>query len=445
MSTCKRFAGAVLIDILFVFACSAQSTAPEQPAQTLSLERAIQIAVSPQGSTAVQLARESVQLAHSRSAQARAELLPNLEGSVAEQNQTVNLRALGLNFQISPAFSFPTSVGPFNTFDARLRLNQEILNLGAIRRLQTAHKDEQVAEDESATVRDRIACAVAKQYAAVLRSEASVETAKSDALLAEALRDLATHRESVGEGDEIDITRAKLTVARDQQRLLAAETENTRANLDLINVLNLDWDTKVLLTGKLGDTPYETWTPEQALEVAFKSRAEFKTQLNRIDSARLTYSAAKLERMPSIVGFGDYGDLSGVQTHTAGLALRLPIFDGGRIESQRSQALTLVREEQIRERELRNQVELEVRQGLATLAAAKSQVQVAEQAVSLAEDELARARRRYEAGITNSLEVVNAETQLENARDERVVALFKYTEAHIDLAQAMGTIKTISF
>jgi outer membrane protein TolC len=410
----------------------------------LSFEQAIALAISSHGDSNVQLAQESVQLAHSHYVAARADLLPNLEGSVAEQNQTVNLKALGLRFS-NPMFVIPEEVGPFSTFDARIRLNQNIFNLSAIRHSQAAHEDVHAAEAEMESVRERIAGAVAKQYAAALRTDADVETAKANVQLAEGLRDLAVNRQSVGEGTDVEVARAKLGVANNQQRLLAAETASTRAHLDLIHALNLDWNTTLHLTGKLGGTPEQTFTPEQAVEVALKSRADFRLHQNRMDVARLDDSAAKLERMPSVLGYADYGDLSGVQTHTVGVALRIPLFDGGRMDSDRAQTQALIRQEKIRDTELRNRVELEIRQALATLASAKNQVQVAEQAVALAEDELARARHRYEAGITNSLEVVDAETRLENARNDRVAALFNSTAAAIDLAQAMGTIKTTSF
>jgi outer membrane protein len=445
MSIYKNFAGAVLLAALFAFPSCAQTAVPGQATRELSLAQAIEIAISPQGNTGVQLAHESLKLAQSRYVSARSVLLPDVETSVAEQDQLVNLRALGIDFPLAPGFAIPHQVGPFNTFDARVRLNQSILNLPAIRHLQAARQDVRATEREGASERDRVAAAVAKQYAAALRTQASVEVAKADIALAEVLRDLAMNRESVGEGDEIEVSRAKLTVARDQQRLLAAQTEDTRAHLDLINLLNLDWNTALVLTGNLGDTQAETPAPEQALDVAFKSRTEFQSQARRSERARLGYSAAKLERMPSLVGYADYGDLSGVATHTAYVALRLPLFDGGRLESDRAEALTQVRQERIRETDLRNQVELEVRKGLATLASAKSQVQVAEMSVSLAEDELARARRRYESGVTNSIEVVDAETRLENARDDRIAARFNYTTARVDLAYAMGTIETISF
>ena len=137
--------------------------------------------------------------------------------------------------------------------------------------------------------------------------------------------------------------------------------------------MNLDWNARLHLTGKLGDTPVDSLDiPEKALEIAFKFRADFKLQQKREDSARLSYSSAKLERLPSIVGYADYGDLSGVQTHAAGLALRLPLFDGGRLESDRAQTSALMRQEIIRGKELRNRVELEVRQALVTLGSATS-------------------------------------------------------------------------
>jgi outer membrane protein len=431
--------------LLFAVSCPAQSPTPEQPVLELSFAKAMELALSSHGNTNVLLADQSVKLAQSRYVQARADLLPNLDGSVAEQNQTVNLRALGLRSQPSVGFVVPEEVGPFYTFDARLRLNQNILNLSTLRRSQAARADVHAAEAETDAVREQIAGAVARQYVAALRAAAEVETARANVTLAEALRDLATNREAVGEGTEIEATKAKLRVARNQQRLLAAQTTLIRADLDLINTMNIDWNTTLHLTGSLGDAPADSPTPEQAIETALKSRADFKLQHKREDSARLSYSSAKLERLPSIVGYADYGDLSGVQTHTAGLALRLPIFDGGRMESDRAQTLALVLQENIREKELKNRVELEVRQALATLASATSQVQVADQAATLAEDELGRARRRYESGVTNSLEVIDAETQVENARDDRVQALFSYTQARIDLAQAMGTIRTLSF
>jgi outer membrane protein TolC len=126
-------------------------------------------------------------------------------------------------------------------------------------------------------------------------------------------------------------------------------------------------------------------------------------------------------------------------------SLRIPLFDGGRMEADRTETMSALRQAILNERDARNLIELQVRQALATMASSQQQVQVAEQGLKLADDELAQARRRYEAGVTSSVEVNDAETRVESARDDRIAALFSLTQARIDLAQAMGTIETITF
>jgi outer membrane protein len=441
MSTLRCFCAVLLVcgGVLW-----GQVPTTAEPVLELSLEKAIEMALSTKGNTSVQLGQESIRFAHAQFVQARSDLLPKVDAIVTEQNLSVNIRALGVQFPPNPQnFQAPVLVGPFYTFDVRPRLTQTVLNLPMFRRTQAAHADVHAAEAESKSIQQRTAATVARLYAAALRANADVETGKVNVSLAETLRDRAKRRESVGEGTALDSTRSELSVSRNQQRLLAAQTALIRANLDLINVLNIGWNTTLRLSGELGATA-EPITAEQAVEIALKSRADFTLEQRRLESARLNHSAAQLERLPSINGYADYGRLNGELTHIVGASLRLPLFDN-RLEAERAQTMSLQRQVEIRQQELRNRVELEIRQALATLASAQSQLQVADHAAALAEDELGRARRRYESGLANSVEVVDAETRLENARNDRVAAQFTCTEARIDLAQAMGTITTISF
>ncbi len=324
-------------------------------------------------------------------------------------------------------------------------MSQNILNLSTIRSLQAAREDVHVAEAENARIRDDAAGRVAKLYAAALEAEAKLQEAKANIALAEALRDLASNKQSVGEGTDIEVARTGLAVLQHQQRLIAAETELRSADLDLINLLNLNWNTELKLTGKLELVPADLPMVDDAVTTALQSRADLKEQQERTASAELKNTAAKLERLPSLIGYGDYGLLSGVQTHVVGATLKIPLFDGGRMESDRAQAFYLMQKEEIEEDELRKRVELEIRKTSATLASARQQVAVAEQAVSFANDVLAHARRLYEAGLTNSIEVIDAQTQLEIAKDEQVTALFDYTNARIELAEAIGTTTKLKF
>ena len=95
----------------------------------------------------------------------------------------------------------------------------------------------------------------------------------------------------------------------------------------------------------------------------------------------------------------------------------------------------------MRTNDLKEQIELDVRLALDALRSAEEQVKVAKEGLELAENELAQARRRYDAGVAGGLEVTDAQTRLERARDNQTAALYQYNVARVDLAQAMGNVR----
>lgn len=415
----------------------------------LSLKRAVQIATSPEGSTKIQLSSEAIKQAKTRSAQARAALLPNLDAYVGDQSLTRNLAAMGVRFTVPiPGFQFPTLVGPFNVFDARTTLNQNIFDFSSIRRFQASRVGIKAAQAEDANAHDQVAAQVAKTYIAALRAEADVETVNANINLAEAVLKLAQNQKAAGTGTGIEITRAQVQLSNEKQRLLVAENQNRSARLQLLRAMGLRLDTPIKLTDRLEFIPVDAVTLEQAKADALKSRKDLQAQREREDNARLASSATTLERLPSVVGFADYGSIgtgldNALPTRTYGISVRVPIFDGGRRDARRAEAASQYRQERIRSSDLKQQVDLDIRLALDSLASATEQVKVAEEGLGLAENELTQARRRYEAGVTSSLEVTDAQTRLERARDNRTAALFNYNQARIDLAQATGTIQRI--
>ncbi|MFN8006108.1 MAG: TolC family protein [Terriglobia bacterium] len=128
-------------------------------------------------------------------------------------------------------------------------------------------------------------------------------------------------------------------------------------------------------------------------------------------------------------------------TRSVGLSMNLPIFDGGRRDARRVETLTRLDSERIISQDLRQQVELEVRISLDKLHAAEDLVKVAEEELRLAQAELEQAQRRYRAGVASGLEITDAQTRLERARENRIV--FQHNRAKIDLGQSMGTIQSL--
>ena len=114
-----------------------------------------------------------------------------------------------------------------------------------------------------------------------------------------------------------------------------------------------------------------------------------------------------------------------------------------RLRGRRAESASQYREEKIRTEDLSDQIELDVRTSIDSLRSADAQVKTAEEGLHLAENELAQAERRYKAGVTNSIEVTDAQTRLARARDNRISALYNYNLARIDLGTATGTIQSM--
>ena len=452
----------------------------ERGALQLSLRRAVELALSPEGNTYIQLSDENLRQAKSRTAEVRSALLPDIETQASQTTAMRSLAALGLDLAASQtllgaaqnpppctasplicsvlssaeapllsdiASKIPRVVGPFNSVDVRARLTQSVFDFANIRRYQSSRAAFRAARNDRSTTDNSVSTAVAKAYLAALRANADVEAYQANVALAEALLKQAENQKAAGTGTGLEVIRAKVQLSNERQRLLVVQNERSKAHLQLLRVMGLNLATELDLTDKLSYEPVEAMTLEQAEAEATKNRPDVKAQAERETASRLNAHAVKSERLPSLVAYADYGT-TGVNGYTVallptrdyGVALRVPIFDGGRRDARRSETASQFRQERVRTNDLHEQVELEVRMALDSLHSAEEQVKVAEAGLSLAQSEFTQARRRYEAGVASSLEVTDAQTRLERARDNRIAALFNHNIARFDLGQATGTI-----
>src|SRR5580658_2421128 len=452
------------------FALWAGDAAPREPLR-LSLKRAVEIATSPEGNTYIQLSDENVKQAKSRSAEARSALLPDIEAQAEETTAMKSLAALGLDLatnqtllqaensltgELAPIektllndiiHDIPRVVGPFNSVDVRAKLTQSVFDFGSIRRYQSSRAAYRAAKSDRGATDNSVSTTVAKAYLAALRANADVEAYQSNVSLAEAVLKQAENQKSAGTGTGIDVTRAKVQLANEKQHLLVVQNDRNKAQLQLLRVMGLNLATELELTDKLSYEPVNALTLEQAEAEALKNRPDVKAQAEREAAARLIANSVKVERLPSLYAYADYGTtgtngtiVSLLPTRDYGVALRVPIFDGGRRDARRAESASQFRQERVRTNDLHEQIDLDVRMALDSLHSAEEQVKVAEAGLSLSQSEFTQARRRYDAGVASSLEVTDAQTRLDRARDNHIAALFNHNIARFDLGQATGTI-----
>ena len=413
-----------------------------QPKMALSLSKSIEIALAPDGNTRVQLATEAVRLAQARKAEALSVLLPNFDAAWSARSFTQNLATFGLQIHV-PGFSIPTFVGPVSVYDLRASGTQAVFNLSAIRKLQAAGAQTAATRLDTEQARVEAAAQVGKAYVNATRAENGVATATANVELAERLLALAKSQKEAGTGTGLDITRAQVQMASEKQQLIAAKESRETSRLNLLRAMNVPLDLAVELTDPLTYSPADIPEAAKALETARANRPDLKAESARERSAKLSYSSAASERLPSVGAFGDYGTL-GVEpttlrpTRTVGVNVKIPLFDGGRRDALRAEAASQLRTETIRSRDLGKQAELEVRTTIEALRSAEEQARVSLESVTLSTRELEQAERRFRSGVANSVEVVDAQTRLARARENKDTAIYRQRAARIDLAAALG-------
>ncbi len=438
-----------------VFAQTTPTTPAATPAAqsdsgvlTLTLRQAIDLALA--NNTQVQLSQQEIDAAKARSHQALSALLPNLNGGISQSSVTVNLKAQGLDFSKIPNLgSFDPFIGPFNTFDARAYLQQTLFNFSAIRQYQAARAGNRLSTLEAERARRDTIATIAALYYGVLQASAHIEATQANIRLNQTLLELAEHQKEAGTGTAVDVTRAQVQLAQQKQSLLSDQVAFDDAKLRLLKAMGKDVSSDLNLVDSLTLREVPVVSVTEGLAAAEQNRVELRSQEERENIARLQLSAAKGERLPSVGFFANYGssgltpENSALPTRTYGVGATIPIFDGGRREGRIAEQSVRLRQEDIRMTDVKQQVEMEVRLGLKTLNSARQLVQVSEENLKLAETELELARDRFQEGVTNNIEVVNAQTSLEQARDRRVDALYLFNLARVNLDRALGQVDRI--
>jgi membrane fusion protein (multidrug efflux system) len=182
--------------------------------------------------------------------------------------------------------------------------------------------------------------------------------------------------------------------------------------------------------------PYADLNPstvEDALKTAYSSRGDFRLALGSAKSAEQALSAAKGQRYPVVAVNGDYGDQGSTFGQSHGIfsfqaGVNLPIFTGGRVKGDITQAEAALRQRKAEAENIRGQIDYDVRTAFLSLNAAKEQVDVAHQNVDLANDNVARSKERFAADVTDSVEVVRSEQSLASANDQYITSLVRYEQ-----------------
>jgi outer membrane protein TolC len=367
-------------------------------------------------------------------------LLPNISGNASETINQINLAAFGIPL---PAGLKSPVVGPFAVFDAHANMSETLLDFNALNKVRAAAENEKAAKFGVQDARELVVLVVGNEYLLTLASAARLDTAKAQLTTAQTIFEQTTDLKKAGVAAGIDVLRAQVQLQTQQQRVLAAENQYQRQRMVLARTIGLPVSQQFQLTDTVPYAPLSAMDLEQALAQAYKQRPEFLAAESRTRAAEIAVKAAKGEALPTVQVNGQLGVIgpnpgSSETTYSLSGGVRVPIFQGGKVKADVDQAQAQLRQSKMQLEDLRSRVEFEVRAALLDVKSSDDQVQVARQQIQLAAEQLKEARDRYAAGVSGSLEVVQAQEAVAAANDNQIQALYLNNVAKLSLVRALG-------
>jgi outer membrane protein TolC len=377
---------------------------------------------------------------------ALAGLLPKVNGQLSMTEQQINLQALGFNVALPPSagFQIPKIVAPYSYQAAQASATVPLFDFNAISTFRASREQTKAALLSVKNARDLVVQAVGNAYLQIIADSARITSTRAEIEADNAIFTNATRRHDAGVAIAIDVLRAQVELKQRQQQLVSVTNQFEKDKLTLARVTGLPTGQEFTVSDPSPKVPLEAVDLKEALAKAYEHRSDFQAARSRVIAAQFLVRAAKAERYPTLTANGSYGDEGlrllnnshGVFTATG--AINFNIFDGGRIKADIIQNDSELRNRRNEMENLRGQIDYEVRTALLDLKSAAEQVDVAGSNVQLANETLRQSRDRFTAGVTNTVEIVQAQQSVADADENLISAQFQYNIAKVELARSVG-------
>jgi outer membrane protein TolC len=366
-----------------------------------------------------------------------AALLPRVRSESYANVQNRNLRAFGIS-----APGFPAVVGPLSNYDFRVAADQNIFDLQSYRSYKASETAVEASKLDEQDARDLIIRSIAGIYLDAQSAAARADAAQTRVNDSQALCELAKSKHDAGTATGVDLLRAQVQLANDQQELLAAQNEYKQAMLVLARNLGMDPATPLELAEPLRFQPLNHPDAETIVNSALSARSDYLSLASQRQEMVEQQQASKARYLPKLSLSGNYGGLGrsigSVQgTYLIQGQVDFTFFDRDRNGEAQELASRIKRiDDQIAD--MRRGIEQDIRAALLNLESTADQVAVAQQGQDLAERELKLTQDRFGSGVTNNVEVTTAQDELARAEENYILAVSSYADAKFSLARAAG-------
>ncbi|MEW6297698.1 MAG: TolC family protein [Thermodesulfobacteriota bacterium] len=419
---------------------TAQGELPTGP--VLALHEAIEIALSQHPSLRVRQAE--VEAARQRVWQQAAGYLPGggYTYVYSRQQRPVSAAVGGVNVGDGQEQQRRPAAQLFNFHSTNVGLSQVLFDFGrTLDAIRSAQASVEASRADLETTKQTVIFNTKRAYYSALSSQRLLQVAEETVRQNQKHVEEARARFEVGLAPRFDVTQAQVQLSNAILDRVSARNNVALARETLRTAMGV--------TGPFGYTLVDTLTreplvfdDEALLSRAYANRPELRGLRARERAAARDVSALRKRYLPSVTGNAQYNWTGREYPLQEGwswsVTLTFPLFDDILTAARVGEARASLRGVQAQQEDLRQQVALEVRQGLLNVQEAEESIRVSEQVLVQAQENLALAEGRYSAGVGNIIELTDAQVLLTSARANTVQALYAYKTAVAELERAVG-------
>lgn len=396
--------------------------------KTLTLEECV--AVGLQTNPAVEISEQNRLAAREKVAEAKGGYYPTFKASTAYTYTTPADEKMG----VSP-----------DSFDARLAIRQPLYDGGAtVNQVAGARQNIAAQDYEVARTRQEIVLAVKSAFYEVLKRRDLLDVAKSSLGSAEKHLEQARALHAEGISPRADVIKVEVQVSSAALEVIRAENAVLQARANLAAAMGLPAATDFAVTPAGTLTPLPILPPlAESLALAQAGRPELRGIMARIEAARTSVRQSESGFYPSLsldaaIGQQESSYPPEDKKWSVGLTLGIPVFERLTTRSKKNQAVAALNALKAGELQTLRAVELEVQQAWLALKEARERLALTGKAREQAEEDLRVSEGRYQEGVGNILEVIDAQNALAQAKTNDVAANYDIAHARARLDRATG-------
>jgi outer membrane protein len=414
-------------------------------AQRLSVAQAIQIAL--EHNLQRQMSQQDVSAAQGQVGQSKSAYRPriNLSGGYYHYNDQPGLVKLEDGMvKLNNVISHVAKSGPdmgLNYYGFQIGLEQPLYTGN---KLTATHKQAQAkleqAEANLGVTDNNLILQVKTAYYNVLLCQ------QLEIAMDQACQSMENHRKEAevyykaGIVPYLDVLRAEEKLADLQQKQLLAHNSTILAQSSLNFILGVDLDTTYVLDDQIDYRPLND-DLSSCQQKALANRPELVASEAQVEMARQAVAIIKSDYKPTVALVADghlYEPNNQSPSVTVGIVATMKVYDGQMTKNKIAEAEAVFKKATIGQDLLQRGIKLEVEQAYRNTRVALQSIEVAKKSLAQAEETLRTADDRYKVQLSTSVERIDAELGLTQAKTNYTKALSMYNVALAQLAQAMG-------